>query len=154
MSSDTTKALLQTVYDRLIAYTDNAARKLTDSIGILTPRLYVRIAPDAVKYPYIVLRCSEAETDIEMANLRNYFTIEARCVHRTDDGTVELMADLVEEALLTWVESSSANGLTRGLSSRRESQEPLADASNRDLAEVTVYVTCVSWATRLTGIVA
>jgi hypothetical protein len=154
MSSDTTKAQLQTVYDRLIAYADSAGRKLTDYLSVSSPRLYVRLSSDAVQYPYVVFRVSDAEPDVEFANLRTHFTIEARCVHRTEDGTVEQIADLVEEALLTWQESSALLGFTRGQSSRRESQEPLTDAPNRDLAEVTVYVTCFSWATRLTGIVA
>lgn len=152
MSSDTSKALLQTAYDRLIAYSDTAGRMLTDYIGTATPRLYNRIAPDAATFAYCVLRCSEGTPDIEVGNLRSVFTIEARCVHRSDDGTVEQMADLIEEALLTWVESSSDLGMTFGHSSRRESQEPITDPSNRDLAEVTVYVTCISWAKRLTGI--
>lgn len=154
MSSDTTKALLQTAYDRLIAYTDNAGRKLTDYIKATSPRLYNRVAPDASPYPYIVIRLSEGVPDVEVSNLRSAFTIEARCIHSKDDGTIEQIADLVEEALLTWVESSATLGLTFGQSSRRESQEPLPESPNRDLAEVTVYVTCISWATRLTSIVA
>lgn len=154
MSSDTTKALLQTAYDRLIAYSDGAGRTLADYIGNNPKRLYVRVAPDAISCPYVVLRASDATPDVEFSNLRAHITFEARCIHRAEDGNVEQIADLVEEALLTWQESSPTLGLTRGQSSRRESVEPEKDSSNRDLAEVIVYVTCVSWATRLTGIVA
>ena len=123
MSSNTTIALLQTAYDRLLAYVDAAGDTLSNHIGSgPAARLYIRLTPDSVAYPYVVIRATEAAPDLEVGNLREMIMIEARCVHRSEDGTVEQMADLVEEALLTWVESSSANGLTFG--NRRGARVP------------------------------
>ena len=152
MSSDTTKALLQSANDRLLAYVDNAGRKLTDYIGLDSPRLFIRIAPDACTYPYVVIRIMQSDTDTDYSNLRAIVQIEALCVHRADDGNVELVADLVEDALLTWRESSDTLGITFGQSSTRESREPINDPINRDLAEVALTVTCGSWEKRLTAI--
>lgn len=154
MSSDTTTTFLQTAYDRLMAYVDPAGRSLATYLGAgSAARLYVRLTPDAIQYPYVALRCS-AETDPELANLRSHITIEAHCVGRADDGTTEQIADLVEGALLTWLEASAALGVTFGQTSRRETAEPLSDAANRDLTEATVWVTCVSWSKRLTSALA
>lgn len=154
MPSDTTPALMQSAYDRLLAFVDDTGRTLSTYVGTdPTARIYMDEAPTENAYPYIILRHTRGRPDPEVGNLREFFDIEAHCVHRQRDKEIdcETIADLVEEALLTWQESGPTLGLTCGQSSTRETMPTLTDPSNRDLIEVVVTVTCFSWSIRLSN---
>jgi hypothetical protein len=126
--------LLQAAVARLIAYVNDRG----DSIGVLCgDRVYVRMAPDTVAKPYIVLTKAGSESDPEYSNLRKDIEIDALCV--SDDGQeVELLGDLVEQVFLTWRISSATEGLLTSSGTRRLTAPAEADPEIRDRHELTV----------------
>lgn len=151
MASDTTGNLLKTIIARILAFADDSNRDVGDYVGA---RVYVSQAPDDVAYPYVVLQKRPAQTDPEYANLREEYLIEALCVGapRSKEQETELIADLVEAALLTWHESSAALGLSFGMRTEERSTLPPDESPfDRNIVAVRVTVRCCSWSKRLTN---
>jgi hypothetical protein len=149
MSSDTTSNIVKTAIARLLAYVDDAGHSIGDYVGTgASARIFANLAPDNVAYPYIVLRKFNSETSPEYGNLRQEYDLDVRCYGRprgAKEQETELIADLVEGALLTWQESSTTLGLTYSHKSSRDTSEPDADPPDRDIVTVAVVVRCASW---------
>lgn len=145
MPSDSTSNLVTTIVDRLKTYTDVNGY----SVNALTGgRIFVNQAPDNSAAPYVVVRKGNTETDPDYGNLRQGFDLEANCYGRPRGGEqdVELIADLVEGALLSWREASAANGLSFCEFTDRETMPPPLDPVDREFVQVVVLARIASWA--------
>jgi hypothetical protein len=156
MGSVDSATLMRTLYAQLIAYTDDSGRTLNTllaPIGGGNPRIYTTLAPDGADYPYIVMRKGSSESDQEVGNLRERYDVEVRCMHRARDNEddLEIIADLVEGAFVTWRESSPSLGVSFCQTITRETVAPEQDPPNRDLAEIILVATCISWSIMLSN---
>lgn len=148
MSTTTKVDLVKTIVARIKAYTFGGT-----SVGALTGnRVYVSQAPDATTYPYVVVRKINSHTDPQYANVKEVFEIEAMCFGRprSTEQTVELIAELVKQSLLTWVESGATLGLSFARSAQDDTLPPVPDPGDREVVQVRVIVECVSWPRYLT----
>lgn len=157
--SDSTTAHVDAAVEQLKAYVSPTTGETM--ARLVVGRVYAKQAPAGVQFPYVVVRKVNQSGDPEFSNLREAFDIEATCVHQSRDklDDCEAIADLAEQALLTWRESSPALGLTYGQTADRDADdvgdiddEPLLQG--RDLVQIRVLVRCVSWPIRLTAAVA
>lgn len=155
MSSDITGNLIKTAIARILAYTQDGGTTVTTYVGSgSSARVYVSKAPDDAQYPYVVLRKMESESDPDYPNLREEYVIEAMCYGRprSKEQETEQIADLVEEALLTWHESSAANGLTYGVElDKRDTEPAFPEAVDSDIVAIRVRVRCCTWSKRLSN---
>ena len=156
MASDNTGNINRAIHDRLMSFVDSNGKQLstyvTNADG--SDRVYVSLAPDEIAYPYLVVHGENAQGDPEYGNLRQFFDVVARCVHRAraSEPDCETIADIVETALLTWRESTATLGVTQGqFLIRRDTVPPSTAPGDRDLTEIYVVVRCFSWAKFLTG---
>jgi hypothetical protein len=121
-----------------------------DSIGtICGERIFLRMAPDNVAMPYVVVTLDGSESDPGFSNLKREFQLGILGVS-SDPQESELLADLGEAALLTWRNSSAAEGLMYGVRAARDTTEP-NDPALRDRCETRVVVTLAAWTQPLTS---
>lgn len=150
MGSDSTVNLVKTAIARILAYTNDGGASVGTYIGT---RCYANRAPDNTSGTYIVVRLTNSEDDPELGGLRVEFDAEITVFGRGADKAqeVETVLDLAEEALLTWHESSAANGLTYGMRIQRETEPLDTDPEDRSLVATRSAVRCCSWQKRLSN---
>lgn len=151
MASDSTANLAKTAVTRVLAYQNDGGADVGDYVS---DRVYVGRAPDNPSGTYIVLRLINIEDDPEYPQgLRLEFDVEITVYGRgaSKAQEVETVLDLAEEALLTWHESSAANGLTYGMRLQRETEPLDTDPEDRTLVAARSAVRCGSWPKRLSN---
>lgn len=141
---------MKTAVARVLAYQNDAGADVGDYVS---DRVYVGRAPDNTSGTYIILRQINVESDPDYPGLRDEFDIEITVFGRGAGKAqeVETVLDLAEEALITWHESSAANGLTYGISKTRESEPVETDPEDRTLMASRALVHCASWPKRLSN---
>jgi hypothetical protein len=151
--SDSTEAHVDAAVAHVKAYVSPTTGKTV--LLLAAGRVYGGQAPPAAAYPHVVLRKTNAGADPEYNNLREVFDLEATCIHQSRQklSDCEAIADLIEQALLSWRESSPEIGLTFGQTSVRDTDPPDDELlpKDRDLVTVRVVVRCASWPRRLTA---
>lgn len=150
MTTTSRSALVKTIVDRLKTYVDAGG----NSIGTLASnRVYVTQAPDDTAFPCLVVRAINWQTTAELNNTQATFDLEVMVMHRprSAEQAAELLGDLVEEAMLTWRESSAALGLSFANTSRRDTYPPLPTPADRELVQHRVMVSCTTWPHYLTA---
>lgn len=155
MSSDSSTAQLNAAIARVKTYTSPT---LATTVGRLTSnRVYPWQAPAAAPFPHVVIRKQNGVTNRELGNAQEMFDLEATCVAhpRENEVRAEELADIVQQALLTWRESSSTIGLTLALNlkSRDREESDIDTATNQEVVVVRLVVECVSWPRLLTAAV-
>lgn len=153
MSTSSKNALMATIVARIKAYVNPVAFPFGVTVGTYVgDRIYRSQAPDDADVPYIVLRAINAQTDPAFNNTRVNFDLEVMVFGRprSAEQTVETIADLVEQALLTWRESGATLGLSFARTSLRDTLPPLPDPANRELVQVRLLIECATWPRYLT----
>lgn len=148
MATDTTPNQIKTIVARILAYQNDAGQDVGDYVS---DRVFVGAAPDSTTGTYIVLRKLRVET--RDFNLCEDYDIEITAYSRplSKAQEVELVADLAEEALLTWHESSDALGLSYGMHVVRETEPIETDPEDRNLVAARTAVRCTSWTKRMSN---
>lgn len=112
--------------------------------------------PETAPHPFVVLAKINIRSN-PTVDVQEDFDIEALC-HAKGRGRAqeaETLADLVQQALLTWRESGTAEGLTTGRGYTRVTL-PAVEGSDRmrDVTTVRVTVACSSFPTMVTAVLA
>lgn len=109
--SDSTSSALDSVVTRLKSYVSPTSGK---TLAQLTAnRVYKSRSPDGAAFPHVVVRKINVVSD-PFVDVRENFTIEVMCHHRpkTKEADLDVIADLVQQAMTAWRESASSLGLT------------------------------------------
>lgn len=150
--SDSTNGDIDAIVARIKAYTSPTAS--TTVARLAAGRVYGWQAPDNAAFPHVVVRKINARTDPQYAHLRENYDIEAMCFHqRPKERDCESIADVVEQSLLSWRESSTTLGLTFARTAQRDRLPYLNDAANKDIVTVRVIVGVAAFPKRLTALV-
>lgn len=154
MSSTSQSAVIETIVARLLAYSFGGTTINTLAGG----RVYIDWPPDDAAFPNVLVRITNWQSDPQYGNARSTFDVEIMVYGRgrsaTNARTVKQIADLAEQALLTWRESSSTLGLSFGRTSERETAPPPPDPFDREVMAERILVNGVSWARYLTDAIA
>lgn len=145
--SDSTSDFEKALVARVLAYTNGAG----DSVNTFCAgRVYVGVAPDNAAAPRVVLRIRRAESDAEVANLRERILVEINTHHRprAKAQEAEYIADLAEEAILSWRYRSVTGDLAYGQGRTRETMQADTNPAGRDRVHVQKVVVVSSWPAR------
>ena len=112
------------------------------------------VVPATAKFPHVTVRKVNAGSDLQVVSREN-FDVEILVHDRTRPRAhhCEAIADVVEQAMLSWLESSQSAGLTVGQSVRRDTL-PMVTAESRlsDVVTVRLLVGCYAWSKRTTAV--
>jgi hypothetical protein len=144
MSTSSTSAQLKTIAQRIQAYTGPSGSTVNTLCG---GRIYLRQPAADAPFPHLVVRKVSASSDREFQNLRELFELEvtAYARSRSGDDAVDDIADLVQQALLSWVESSPTLGATFTKSVRRDRLSFVASPADPEVVAVRLLFECASW---------
>lgn len=150
MATKSTDAQVKTFANQLRSFSNDAGEKL----NALKVKVHEHFAPADADMPYVLVAKGDSSTDPDVGDLKEDFDLEATVVGRSraDEPKVNQAADLVEQALIAFRESSSDHGLTSVQSIRRgrlDFSEAIGP-KGEELIEVPVTAECYSWARRLT----
>lgn len=142
MTTTSQSAVAETIHARLLAYTFGGA-----SIATLAgSRLYIDWPPDNAAFPCAVIRIANWQSDRQLGNVMANFDLECMVYGRgrtaANARTVKQIADLIEQAMLTWLESSPTLGLSFGNDVSRETLPVPPDPFDRDVMAERVTVSC------------
>lgn len=145
MTTTSKYAIEETIQARLRDYSFGGT-----TIGTLTSnRVIIDWAPDNTQFPCVVMRIIDWQSDASLSNMAVTFDVEVMVYGRgrtpSTVSTVKQIADLAEQALLTWKESSATLGLTFGQFSQRDTVPPPPEPADREVFAERVLVTCQSF---------
>ena len=108
------------------------------------------------KFPHVTVRKVNAQSDPQVMSREN-FDVEILVHHRgrPNGHRAEEIADVAEQAMLSWLDSSPSVGLTVGQSVRRDTL-PMVDSVShlREVVTVRLVVGCYAWSKRTTAVFA
>lgn len=107
--------------------------------------------PETALFPQAVLAKINVNSDPQTLEREN-FDIEVLC-HAQSRGKAheaEALADLIQQALLTWRESSTADGLTFGRGYTRSKLPDVTEGALKDITTVRVVVGCSAFPKMIT----
>lgn len=109
--SQSTSTHLDAVVARIKSYTSPTSGETMARLA--KNRVYKGRSPDGAPFPHVVVRKINVFSD-PFVSVRENFDVEVMCHHRprTKEADLDVIADLVQQALTAWVESSAAVGLT------------------------------------------
>lgn len=142
MSTTSQSAIIETIVARLLAYSFGGTTIAT----LAGSRVYIDWPPDSASFPCVVARIANWQSDPQLGNVMADFDLECMVYGRgrtaPNARTVKQIADLIEQAMLTWLESSPTLGLSYGNTVNRETLPIPPDPFDRDVMAERVAVSC------------
>lgn len=154
MSTTSQSAVAETIHAHLLAYSfgGNAIATLTGS------RVFIDWPPDNAAFPCAVIRIANWQPDPQYGHAFVNFNLECMVYGRgrsaANARTVKQIADLIEQAMLTWLESSPTLGLSFGKTPTRETLPVPPDPFDRDVMAERVSVSCETVPRYITDVLA
>lgn len=148
MSTDTTSLLEGSIANRVRSYVSPSSV----SVNTLKAMVYVDMAAADAPFLYVVLRIGDAVSDDEYGGRRQKLALEAMCYGRSREDRVSInaLADVVTQALLTFRESSADFGLTFFTGVHREGIVDLPTPSAPEAIGLKLVLDGATWPAVLT----
>lgn len=138
MSTTSQSAIIETIAARLLAYSFGGTAIAT----LAGSRVYIDWPPDSAAFPCVVARIASWQSGNVMADFELECMVYGRGRTAANARAVKQIADLIEQAMLTWLESSPTLGLSYGKTVDRETLPVPPDPFDRDVMAERVAVSC------------